>query len=65
MTDTETKRPDFVMDVHLRFLDELRRGGSINMFESPRALQEMFEMPRRKAIATFQYWAATFESRNR
>lgn len=73
MPDT-TKRPDFVTDEMLKYLDELRESGETNMYGAGRYLDQRFpdeiwvghgEAPRsyrssERAKVVLQYWMKTF-----
>ena len=55
------ERPEFVRDVHLRFLDELRESGAVNMFGASLPLREMFfELSKAEARKVLGYWMKTF-----
>jgi hypothetical protein len=59
------ERPDFVTDEHLRFLDDLRKSGRINMFESPSEIRRVYpELSWLQCKGVFKYWAATFGERH-
>lgn len=67
------KRPAFVTDEHLTFLDELRESGETNMFGAGPYLDEEFPELREgkrshrssdKARAILSYWMDTFEQRH-
>jgi len=56
---TET-RPDFVEDAQLRFLDELRESGIVNMFGASPYLREVFDLDKTEARQVLSYWMKTF-----
>lgn len=60
------RRPNIVTDEHLRFLDELREGGTVNMAspEVGRALIEMYSLSPHQAREVHQYWMESFSERH-
>lgn len=57
-------RPAFVAEEHLRFLDVIRDGRSINMFGAAAPLREMFpELSRNESREVLSYWMRTFAER--
>jgi len=54
-------RPEFVEDTQLRFLDELRESGAVNMFGASPYLREMYpELSKAEARQVLGYWMKTF-----
>jgi uncharacterized protein YciI len=64
MTAT-VKRPDYVTDEHLEFLDELREGGSINMFGAAPELADEFDITKQDARKILSYWMESFGNEGR
>lgn len=56
----EEPRPEFVTDEHLRFLDELRESGEINMFGAAPYLADVFDLSQQEARKVLTYWMKTF-----
>lgn len=55
------KRPDFVTDEHLEFLDDLRESGATNMFGArPYIMEEFAELTNDQAAAVLGYWMKSF-----
>jgi len=42
------------------FLDDLREGGSINMFGAPKVLQEVFGLTKAESFEVFTAWTKQF-----
>lgn len=42
------------------YLDDLREGGTVNMYEAPRLLQQEFGLDKTEARAAFKEWADSF-----
>ena len=42
------------------FLDDLREGGSINMFGAPKVLQEAFGLSKAESFEVFTAWTKQF-----
>jgi hypothetical protein len=59
----EENRPEFVTDEHLRFLDELRESGEINMFGAAPYLSNIFDLSEQEARKALTYWMQTFANR--
>ena len=59
------KRPDFITDEHLEYLDNLRTSGEINMFGATAYLEDEFSIERSVARKITTYWMATFGRKNR
>jgi len=59
-----TKKPQFMLDVHLEFLDRLRELGSTNMFGASRDLAAHFGLELEQARDILKYWMSTFEQRS-
>ncbi len=58
------KRPNFVTNEHLEYLDELRESGVTNMFGAGSYLQDEFEIGRETAGRVLQHWMETFSERH-
>lgn len=65
MNEDQTKRPEFVKDKHLEYLDELRDSGVTNMLGGGNYLQTTFGLDKKMASDIFWYWADTFGQENR
>jgi len=61
---TKVKRPYVIRPKHLRFLDELRNSGIINMYEAPSYLQDEFDVDKKTAFIIWKYWKDTFAERH-
>jgi hypothetical protein len=59
----EEPRPEFVTDVHLQFLDELRESGEINMFGAAPYLSNIFDLSEQEARKALTHWMRTFTTR--
>jgi hypothetical protein len=46
-------------------LDDLRRGGSMNMFGAPKYLQDNYDMDRTQAMDIFNKWVAYADDKAR
>lgn len=57
-------RQDEKQEEYFRFLDNLRKGGRINMFEAPFFLQDTYGLTRAEAKKIFATWAETFSQRH-
>ena len=57
------KKPKFVTEEQLTYLDDLREGGSINMFGAAPILQEEFDLTKMEAKELLKYWMETFSAR--
>lgn len=61
-------KPDFVTEQELSeilvALDELRETGIMNMFESPRYIEDAYGYPHDQATRLVSYWMQTFGERN-
>lgn len=44
------------------FLDDLREGGSINMFGAPKVLQEAFGLTKAESFEVFTAWTEQFSN---
>jgi hypothetical protein len=58
-------RPDFVDDDHLKFLDELRESGIVNMFGATSFIVEAFNIDRKLAEKILTYWMESFGKEDR
>ncbi len=54
------KRPEFVTNEHIVYLDALRESGIINMWSAPAYVQNHFNIDEITADAIFFYWKGTF-----
>ena len=61
-TNEKPIEPTINQDEIDEFLDELREGGSINMFASPPLIEQAFGVSKREARQAFMYWADNFSS---
>ena len=61
-TNEEPSEPVENQDEIDSFLDALRSGGSVNMFEAPRLIQEAFGLSKKESNQAFFYWADNFGS---
>jgi hypothetical protein len=58
------ERPAVVQDMHLRFLDDLRMSGDVNMEGAAPYLASRFGLGRREAMEVNQYWMDSFTERH-
>jgi hypothetical protein len=59
------ERPDFVLDEHLDFLDDLRESGDTNMYGArPYLMDEFPELNKYQASDVLTYWMRTFSDRH-
>jgi hypothetical protein len=59
------KRPQFVKDEHLEFLDHVREAGYTNMFgAAPYLIEEFLDLNRFQAKEILMYWMKSFEERH-
>lgn len=63
-TEDKVKRPDIVEDEHLEFLDDLREGGTVNMFAGGIYLEKEFLLSRKDARTILGYWMDSFSERH-
>lgn len=64
--NTATNRPECVTPEHLRWLDDLRDSGGVNMFGARQYLMEEFEdLTEAEAATVMGYWMQTFGKPNR
>lgn len=47
---------------YFKFLDDLRKQGSINMFGAPKVLQEMFGLSKAESYDIFTAWTEKFRN---
>jgi hypothetical protein len=59
-----TIRPAIVTDEHLQYLDELREGGTINMWGAASFLESDFDLSQEDAKAVLMYWMRSFGERH-
>ncbi len=58
-----TVTTNIVTDEMLRFLDELRLSGIVNMFGASPYLSDMFGLTKTEARTVLQYWMENFKSK--
>lgn len=61
----QTERPEIVTNLHLVYLDELRRSGVTNMFGAGSYLEDEFGLSRDEARTVLGYWMKTFAERHK
>ena len=59
-----TERPDFCLDEHLVYLDELRESGETNMWGAAPYLEGVFDFTKDEARKVLVYWMKTFSERH-
>lgn len=60
------EQPNFVEEVHLKYLDRLRESGVTNMWGATPYVAEMFpKLTREQALKVLIYWMSSFKRRNR
>jgi hypothetical protein len=59
------ERPEIVADEHLRFLDDLRASGAINMFGARPYIADTFGLDLSASQEILNYWMASFGKENR
>ena len=59
------ERPEYVIEEHLEFLDELRVSGTTNMFGAAPYLSDEFGITKSEARKILSYWMETFGDENR
>ena len=52
-----------ITNEHLKFLDDLRESGVVNMFGSSSYLEDTFDLTRREAGYILQQWMETYGQR--
>tara|TARA_R100000655_G_scaffold24787_1_gene50263 strand:+ start:272 stop:457 length:186 start_codon:yes stop_codon:yes gene_type:complete len=57
------EKPEIVEDKHLKFLDNLRDSGDVNMFGASEYVQEAFDISNRNARDILVYWMETYGER--
>jgi hypothetical protein len=63
--DNKIERPDFVLDEHLEYLDDLRDSGDTNMFGArPYLMDEFPELESVEAGKILSYWMKSFGERH-
>lgn len=65
MTTKTITRPEVVTDEYLKYLDDLRESGTVNMFGARLYLQEEFDLSNNDASVVLNYWIKTFGDPNR
>lgn len=63
--EKETRRPEYITDEHLQFLDALRESGTVNMFGASMYIENEFRLTRQVAKAILNYWMKSFGNENR
>ena len=64
MADSYIKIPLGLEEQHLEFLDDLREGGSINMYGAgPELIKAYPDLDRHQATKIVTYWMQTFKER--
>ena len=59
-------RPDYIDEVHLEYLDELRESGETNMYGARvYLLREFVDMSEKTAGDILGYWMESFSRKNR
>ena len=61
----DSQKPDKYTGEHLKFLDNLRESGKINMLGAVPYLQRAFKLERKAASAIWAYWTETFSDRHK
>ena len=56
--------PDYVLQEHLTFLDDLQESGATNMLGAGPYLQKVFGLTRYDANSVAIYWMETFATRH-
>lgn len=54
------KRPEFLTDKHIEFLDSLRESGVTNMFFAGSWLRKSFDLSKEQAGEVLAYWMENF-----
>jgi hypothetical protein len=58
------ERPDIVENKYLKYLDNLKDSGSINMYDAPRMLGIDFDLSNREAKTIVRYWIDSYTERH-
>mgnify|MGYP001595557160 CR=1 FL=1 len=59
-------KPDYLLDEHLYYLDDLRESGETNMWGSPAFLRDEYpDLTKQQSFAIVQYWMNTFSDRHK
>jgi hypothetical protein len=62
----KARRPTFVTDEHLQYLDNLRESGECNMFGArPYLTNEFPDLDIIQAMSVLNYWMETFDNLER
>ena len=64
-TDTVSKRPRFVTDEHLVYLDDLRESGVTNMYGAGSYIEDEFALSSQEATHILHYWMDSFGMEDR
>ena len=59
------RRPEFITDEHLKYLDNLRNSGETNMYGASPYIQQEFAVSNSKAKVILKYWMKTFTDRHK
>lgn len=60
------KKPKFVKEKHLKYLDDLRESGQTNMYGAGTYLMTAFpELTKKEARGILTYWMKTFGERHK
>ena len=64
MEKTQVERPDIVENKHLKYLDNLKDSGTINMYDAPRMLGIDFRLTNTEAKIVTRYWMDSYLERH-
>jgi len=59
------KRPEFVTNKHLKYLDDLRESGITNMYGAGSYIRNTFGVDTQQSNAILTYWMQSFGNENR
>ena len=60
-----TEKPEYLEDVHLVYLDNLRASGATNMFGAAPYLKDAFDLTKEQSRKILGYWMETFSERKK
>ncbi len=60
----DSAKPPECTEAHLRFLDRLRKGGTVNMLVAGPHLAKAFGLERALSLFILKYWIATYSERH-
>lgn len=63
--NVKTKRPEYVTNEHLEYLDELRESGVTNMYGASVYVERLFEIESKEAKNILMYWMQSFGNDDR